>query len=397
MLFLSYWFVVFAALFFPTYWALPPRLRSVVVLAASIVFHGHFAGSAGVAPIVVIGATTFLAGRSGRSAARHVAIALVVATLVLYKYAPFLLEELVGLIAPDLGRTLAEHARAAIPATPPLAISFFAFEFVHYLVEVDRGREPIRSPRDFIIFALYWPSIVAGPIKRYQQFIPELEAGAVGVRLPDVATGGLRVALGLSKKVVADNLTAWIAFQDDRLHLLPPATRWAFLAALALRIVLDFGGYSDMAIGFARMQGVRLQENFDWPYLARSPADFWRRWHMSLSTWIRDYVYIPLGGGRAGTARKIANGLVAFLLCGLWHGAAWNFAVWGLYHGAGLALVTAVGSLGAFGARAAAFFERAWLLSWGMTTLFVAFGWLFFFYPVGEALRLLRLIVGGDV
>jgi alginate O-acetyltransferase complex protein AlgI len=163
---------------------------------------------------------------------------------------------------------------------------------------------------------------------------------------------------------------------------------------LALRIYLDFSGYSDMAIGYARMMGVRLPENFNWPYISHSIDEFWRRWHISLSSWIRDYVYIPLGGSRHGMARKIANGLIAFAICGLWHGANWNFLVWGLYHGAGLAICANYDRLGAPGRAVAAVFRRAPQLGMVVTFLFVAFGWLFFFYPVWEATRMLSLLVG---
>ena len=134
------------------------------------------------------------------------------------------------------------------------------------------------------------------------------------------------------------NLTLWIDFHAARFETLDLSTRWLFLLFLALRIYLDFSGYSDMAIGYAHMMGIRLPENFNWPYIARSIDEFWRRWHIWLSSWIRDYVYIPLGGSRHGPARRIINGLVAFTICGLWHGAAWNFALWGLYHGIGLAV-----------------------------------------------------------
>jgi len=393
VLFLSYWFVVFAAVFFGLYWLAPPRGRTALALAGSVVFHGHFAGPAGVAPVVVMGAATYFAGRSGRRGWCLAAITLVVGCLLAYKYCQFMLEGLLGLVAPESGRRAWESARGLLPAAPPLAISFFAFEFVHYLVEVLRGHPPIGSPREFATFAVYWPSIVAGPIKRYEQFLPQLEAGARALRRGDVATGALRVGLGVLKKFVADTLTVWISANTPGFATLPLASRWAFAVALALRIVLDFSGYSDMAIGFARMQGVRLPENFLWPYLARSPADFWRRWHVSLSSWIRDYVYIPLGGGRSGPARRMLNGLVAFALCGLWHGAAWNFVAWGVYHGVGLAVVTGVGNLGAPGLYLAAFFRRAWVLSWLLTMLFVGAGWFLFFHPLGQALEMLRLLV----
>jgi alginate O-acetyltransferase complex protein AlgI len=197
------------------------------------------------------------------------------------------------------------------------------------------------------------------------------------------------------KKCVADNLTAWLNHSGPNFGELDILWRWFFVACLAFRILLDFSGYSDMAIGFARMHGIVLPENFRWPYLARDLASFWQRWHISLSTWIRDYVYIPLGGGRRGPVRKAVNGLAAFALCGLWHGAGWNFLVWGLYHGIGLAVCSSYRNLpGGAGRGLAARFERYPHLAWALTLFYVAIGWLFFFYPLGQALHMLELLLG---
>jgi alginate O-acetyltransferase complex protein AlgI len=148
-----------------------------------------------------------------------------------------------------------------------------------------------------------------------------------------------------------------------------------------------------MAIGFARMHGIRLPANFNWPYLAENLSDFWKRWHISLSSWIRDYIYIVLGGNRVGPVRKVLNGLLAFAICGLWHGAGWHFLAWGLYHGAGLAVCSGYRRiLGTAGDRLAAVLARHRVLSWGLTMLYVSIGWLFFFYPVKDALRMIRVL-----
>src|SRR5262249_24320941 len=161
--------------------------------------------------------------------------------------------------------------------------------------------------------------------------------------------------------------------------------RWFFVAGLALRILLDFSGYSDLAIGFARMHGVRLPENFQWPYLALGLTSFWRRWHGSLSIWIRDYVYVALGGHPCGLARQASNGRLAFSLCGLWPGAGWNFLVWGLYRGVGLAVCANYRRvLGPVGEALAVRLERTPVISWAMTLVYVGIGWLFFFYPLRE-------------
>ncbi len=159
------------------------------------------------------------------------------------------------------------------------------------------------------------------------------------------------------------------------------------------RILLDFSGYSDIAIGCARMFGIKLPHNFTWPYLACSIADFWRRWHISLSSWIRDYVYVPLGGNRKGPLRKVVNGLLAFALCGLWHDAAFHFLIWGVYRGVGLAVVASYRRvLGRTGERIGRFMDRTRIAGWVLTFVFVHIGWLFFFYPVSNALYLARHI-----
>jgi alginate O-acetyltransferase complex protein AlgI len=281
-----------------------------------------------------------------------------------------------------------------LPGAYPLAISFFIFEFVHYLFEVRRGGEPIRNPLKFLLFAIFFPSLVAGPIKRYTQFLPSLaEATSQGARAADFAEGGWRVAVGFVKKVmIADQLTNYIDQAQPQFASESILSRWLIVIALALRILLDFSGYSDIAIGCARMLGIRLPENFNWPYLATNIRDFWQRWHISLSSWIRDYIYIPLGGNRHGRIRQALNGLAAFALCGLWHGPAWHFVIWGIYHGAGLVVSSTYRRVPGLGAAVALVLEKEPRLPWVLTLLFVGFGWLLFFYPVDEALTMTRLL-----
>ena len=283
-----------------------------------------------------------------------------------------------------------------LPATPPLAISFFTFEFVHYLYDVRKGRMRITSPLDFALFAIFFPSLVAGPIKRCGDFLPALHRGVASVgRREDVAVGLGRIALGFGKKiVVSDNLAQVINYYGPKFTHQPLGARWFLFAAIAFRILLDFSGYSDIAIGLARMFGITLPENFRWPYLARDLQEFWQRWHISLSTWIRDYIYIPLGGSRLGVARKIINGFIVFALCGLWHGAAWNFILWGVFHGAGLAICGNYRLLlGRWALASESFFERFPPLSWAITTAYVWFGWLLFFYPLPQAWKMAASLV----
>lgn len=390
MIFLSFWFVAFLLAFMPVFWiARHPGPRLVVLAIGCMLFHAHFAGPAGVIPIAVLGVLTYLCGLSRQPVLCLLGMAASITALVFYKYTLFLATSLIGLW-PGVGSLLAASSSPWLPAMPPLAISFFVFEFVHYLFDVRRGSPPIRNPLHFGLFAIFWPSLVAGPIKRYQEFVPALVKGVASVGSSDAVLGLMRVTGGMLKKVVADNLTLWLDFYAPQFETLGLRWRWVFLVLLALRIYLDFSGYSDMAIGYARMMGIRLPENFNWPYVARSIDEFWRRWHISLSSWIRDYIYIPLGGSRHGLARKILNGLVAFAICGLWHGAAWNFALWGLYHGAGLA-VSSNYRRGP-GRWIGAGLDRAPAVSHALTLLFVSFGWLLFFYPADRAWQMARLL-----
>lgn len=394
MIFTTYWFFAFAIGVVSIYWLLPkPELRLWFLAAACVVFHGHFAGPAGVAPIVVLMAITYLAGLSRRKWACIAAIVVCVAALAFYKYTLFLIGALVEPWQPGLAETLRDGTKAVMPGAPPLAVSFFAFEFVHYLYEVMKGGDPIRNPLRFLLFSIFFPSLVAGPIKRYQQFIPALEEGAQRARSEDFAAGCARIGLGFFKKVIiADNLTVWIDANQPQFESLGLMGRWLVVAAIAFRILMDFSGYSDIAIGAARLLGVKLPENFDWPYLARNVQDFWQRWHISLSSWIRDYVYIPLGGSRHGVARRVLNGLIAFGLCGLWHGPAWHFVIWGLYHGVGLAVCATYRSVPVLGPGVARVFEREPLAALVLTQLFCWLGWLLFFFPVTDALRMAALL-----
>jgi alginate O-acetyltransferase complex protein AlgI len=401
LIFTSYWFVYFAALYFLIYWlagwagSRAPAVRLWFMLGSCFVFHGHFAGAAGVAPIIALGLITYGAGLTRHKVFLYGAIAICVAALIFYKYTHFLALSVVGALSASWGEAIHQAAKSALPAAPPLAVSFFTFEFVHYLYDVSHGKPSIRKLSDFAAFGFFFPSLVAGPIKRYEQFLPSMHHGFRQVSLLDVQEGILRIAIGYFKKVViADNLTAFIQYQDDHIAQLGMGERWFLVAAIALRILMDFSGYSDIAIGLARLMGIRLPENFNWPYLSLNIREFWQRWHISLSSWIRDYIYIPLGGNRHGPFRRVANGLIAFGLCGLWHGPDWNFIVWGLYHGLGLAISSSYRvALGSVGRGLGNILDSLPALAWALTMLFVGIGWIFFFYPMGEACEFLRLLV----
>jgi alginate O-acetyltransferase complex protein AlgI len=394
-LFLSYWFVLFLAVLFPVYWfARSPLLRLWVLLVGCAVFHTHFAGPAGVIPIIVLATLTYLAGLTRKTWVCVPIIVLCVLALVFYKYTRFLGTEVLAYVWPH-ARDLVWHYQSRNWMMPPLAISFFVFEFVHYLVDVCRGGPAIKNPLGFALYSIFWPSIVAGPVKRYQDFMPALHQGIRTVNTQDVAVGVTRVGWGLFKKLIADTLTAFLTYWGPHFDSFDLLWRWGFVVGLGFRILLDFSGYSDMAIGFARMHGIRLMENFNWPYLATSITTFWHRWHISLSTWIRDYVYIALGGGRCGVLRKVGNGLLAFALCGLWHGAGWNFLVWGVYHGVGLAVSSNYRrALGGVGEAISRWLGENTPVAWGATMLYVMVGWVFFFYPLSDACHMVGLLFG---
>lgn len=399
MIFNTYWFFLALVPFLIIYWFTPrPLARMIVLLVFCAIFHTHFAGAAGVIPIIVLAVITYFCGRTQNKHAIAAAIGICVAALCFYKYLFFISDDIVGALNPELGKSFKLIFTTLLPATPPLAISFFTFEFVHYLYEVKKGGEPIKNPLHFALFSIFFPSLVAGPIKRYRQFIPSLDEAVKKIDWHNVVLGLVLVCSGFFKKLcLADNLTSYTEYYADKFHLIYLPERWVYLVALSFRIYLDFSGYSDIAIGLARMMGVTLPANFNWPYIALNIRDFWHRWHISLSLWIRDYVYIPLGGNRHGMARAIFNGALAFALCGLWHGAHWNFIVWGLYHGLGLSICLAyVTVLGNAGIKIQSFLAKYWLIKWLATYLFVAFGWLLFFFPLPEAIDKFMLLFSPD-
>jgi alginate O-acetyltransferase complex protein AlgI len=397
MIFTTYWFLVFVVVAVGGFHAVPgPRWRLLWLAAACATFHIHFAGPAGVLPIIVLMIITFLAGRTGDRKVCAWAMAVCVSALCFYKYALFLIAELVGPLSPGLSAGLDHAARALMPGAPPLGISFFTFEFVHYLFEVRRGGEPIRSPLRFLLFSIFFPSLVAGPIKRYAQFLPSLEAAAKApASLQEFSAGLMRVGVGFAKKIlVADQLTLYIDRWQPHFSEESLLGRWVILAAIAFRILMDFSGYSDIAIGCAQTLGIRLPENFNWPYLAHNLQEFWQRWHISLASWLRDYVYIPLGGSRHGWSRRILSGMAAFALCGLWHGPAWHYVVWGLYHGAGLAVCVTYERIPVLGPRLALALRKEPMAGRALTLVFAWLGWLVFFYPVNEAVHMAGQLFG---
>jgi alginate O-acetyltransferase complex protein AlgI len=398
VIFNTSWFFLFLILFYCLLWLVPsPKARLFYVLVCSVVFQFHFAGPAGVLPIFIMAlATYFFAlwiprygeGSSGRRWVFILSLLAPVGGLIAYKYRTLLLAPLVALVKEPAGGWLS--ALAAQPALP-LGLSFFTFEFVHYLTDIYRGRgAPVRNPFKFGIFCFFFPSIVSGPIKRFQPFLAQLEGGLPSPPLSRVGLGAAQLLLGFFKKlVIADSATMLIHLLEKRTDL-TFAPMCLLLMLLSVRILFDFSGYSDIAIGLGKMIGLELPANFNFPYIARNITEFWQRWHISLSSWIRDYIYISLGGNRYGTFRKFLNLLVTMFLCGLWHGASWHFGLWGIYHGLGLVLHDTWGKT-AVGRRFASWRWSRWA-GIGINNVFVAYGWLLFFYPVAEVMKYTRCL-----
>jgi alginate O-acetyltransferase complex protein AlgI len=260
--------------------------------------------------------------------------------LAYFKYCNFFLENLNGVLGATGVRL--PHLDILLPA----GISFYTFKTMSYVIDVYRRElKPTHSLLDYVMFVTFFPELIAGPIVRASVFLPQMST-SIGPTRERLALGGSAFLLGMTKKMLADRLGMLAApvFADPRHY--GAVTLWAAAVEFSLQIYCDFSGYSDMAIGTARMMGYRLPENFDMPYLSASITEFWRRWHITLSSWLRDYLYIPLGGNRKGPGRTYANLMLTMLLGGLWHGASWNFVVWGGLHGAALALHRRIGARG---------------------------------------------------
>lgn len=248
--------------------------------------------------------------------------------LLYFKYASFIAQIILDATGRPFGNL------SFLPAALPLGISFYTFHALSYLVDVYRADvRAERSIRDMILYIAMFPQLVAGPLIRYKMIADEIQRPRLSI---ERTAQGIRLFIvGLSQKVLIANT---LSVNADAIFALPPdllsqPLAWVGIVCYTLQIYFDFGGYSLMAMGLAFMIGFTFPQNFNYPYVAHSMMDFWRRWHISLSAWFRDYVYIPLGGNRKSPARIYVNLTLVFLLCGLWHGAAWNFLVWGLAHG----------------------------------------------------------------
>ncbi|MGB3455023.1 MAG: MBOAT family O-acyltransferase [Litorimonas sp.] len=331
--------------------------RNVLLLAASLFFYAWGEGAGLALLLLSIGVNHWLSHRIARRAKPWLAIGIAVnlALLVAFKY--------LGLITETVGLPRVEPRL-------PLGISFFTFQAMSLLVDVARGSAPAKNVLRTGLYISMFPQLIAGPIVRWDEI--RVQIGERQESWERFCDGTRLFVLGLAQKVlIADSVAsvADAAFGADAATLGPTAA-WLGLAAFTIQIYYDFAGYSNMAIGLGRLFGFELPRNFEHPYSAASFREFWRRWHMTLSRWFRDYLYIPLGGSRAGEARTYRNLLIVFVLCGLWHGAAWTFLFWGLWHGAFL-VAERVSEKGGFPRV-----PRA--VGVAYTVLFVALGWVLF-------------------
>jgi len=317
----------------------------------------------------------------GRTAIAAVVIVVDLLVLAYFKYFEFLVGNSVGLIAPDsvemLNLAFARHKTEGIPP----GISFYTFQMIAFLVDTIRGGDrKIFRLSDYLNFASFFPQIIAGPIERRADLFPQIRSFRLNLRAVNVEAGLQWLFLGLfMKMVLSDNLSRFIQYNEtDNAYIILLS-----IYLFGLKIYCDFAGYSFIALGIARALGIKLTLNFNAPYTATNIQDFWRRWHVTLSNWFRDYVYFPLGGSRSKWV--YANVVVVFAICGLWHGAGWNFVIWGAYHGALMGAHRLVrGSLAGLGYSSV----RQWnWLGWLLTFSSSMFGWLFFMETDFQLLR----------
>ncbi|GAA4493456.1 MBOAT family protein [Hymenobacter ginsengisoli] len=385
MLFNSLHFLVFFPVVIGLYFALPGRWRAPLLLVSSYYFYLSWKPAYG----LLLAATTLLDYFSGVRMSRlaspaqrrpwlYLSLASNLGTLFIFKYFNFFTHTAVELAA-------ALHVPFAAPTLAlalPVGVSFYTFQSVAYIVDVYQGKLAAEQHLGrFALFVAFWPQLVAGPIERGGQMLPQLQQPH-GFDYGRVASGLRLMAWGMFKKVVIADRLALLANPafDHPQGFEGPALLVA-VAAFTGQIYADFSGYTDLARGAARVLGYNLVLNFRQPYLATSVGDFWRRWHMSLSSWFRDYVYIPLGGSRAGKVRTQLNVFIVFLLSGLWHGASWTFILWGALHGTYLIAESLTAPSRAALAQRLRLPARPGLqrlLSTGTTLALVAYAWIFF-------------------
>ena len=384
--------ITFLFLFLPVvlavYYIAPEKYKNIILLISSIIFYAWGEPVYVVLMILSILLNYFCGLDIGSKAEdpvrakRSVIFAVVVNILILgfFKYYGFLAETLNGLLPVDI-----PYRELSLP----IGISFYTFQAISYVLDVYRKK--VKPQNSLLLYAVYismFPQLIAGPIVRYIDIEEQLTNRKTSVvRLGQGAALFIR---GLAKKAVIANMTGEIFQQisDMQASQMTVLMAWLGCISYAFQIYFDFSGYSDMALGLGRMFGFEFRKNFDYPYISRSITEFWRRWHISLSTWFREYVYIPLGGNRCSAARNMVNLMIVWTLTGMWHGAAWNFIVWGVYYGVLLVMEKYV--WGASVDQLPSPVRRIYSL------VLILIGWVFFFSPsIGYALRYLAAMFGG--
>ena len=327
--------VTFLCIFFPIVFLLHAvlpngKMRNAALILASLLFYAY-GEPVYVILLLVSVALNYLfglgvAGRK-KKAVLTAAVIVNIGLLFVFKYAGFFVSSLNSLLP----------GSAALPVPKlslPIGISFYTFQALSYVIDVYRGQTEVqRKFFRLLLYVSFFPQLIAGPIVKYHDI--EKEIATRNAAVDDIFSGLTRFSIGLGKKVLIANTMAYAA---DTIFAMPASNvgllaSWVGAIAYVLQIYFDFSGYSDMAIGLGRMFGFHFLENFNYPYISDSIREFWRRWHISLSTWFRDYLYIPLGGNRKGRTRTIINKYIVFFCTGFWHGANWTFLIWGLFHG----------------------------------------------------------------
>ncbi|MGK5094433.1 MBOAT family O-acyltransferase [Deltaproteobacteria bacterium TL4] len=331
---------IFLFLFLPgfllVYYGAPSRLKNVTALMGSLVFYVWGAPTF-IVLILISNSVDYVLSQKIELHQKNVfskvyltlGILLNAGVLLYFKYSNFLVEE-INTVLNNLGFNALPWTSIALP----IGISFLTFQKISYLLDVYRQTTaPAKTLVDYMLYVLFFPQLIAGPIVRYHDISTQLHERSH--RLEDVLEGAFRFTMGLAKKILIADSLGYVADQIFGMEVSSIPTHYAWLGIMAYtyQIYFDFSGYSDMAIGLARMMGFGLLENFNYPYLAANISDFWRRWHISLSRWMKEYLYLSLGGNRKGSSRTYVNLWLVFVVSGLWHGANWTFLLWGIYHG----------------------------------------------------------------
>jgi alginate O-acetyltransferase complex protein AlgI len=366
---------------------LKQNLNNLVLFLLSLFFYYWSSGKFILVFLLSILVNTALGWGIGVSVKKKCLVSLGVvfnlSVLIYFKYYNFFYDQAAAISLHLFGSPMTPHAAIFLP----IGISFYTFMAISYLVEVYQGRVRYASLLNFGAYLTLFPHLVAGPIVRYSELEAELDHRQVTMEM--FFEGVWRFSLGMGKKVILANNLGVVA---DKVFALPAselttALAWVGIASYTLQIYYDFSGYSDMAIGLARFFGFHFPENFNQPYLSKSITEFWRRWHITLSRWFRDYVYIALGGNRRSPLHTYINLFIVFLLCGLWHGAAWNFMIWGMFHGIILVVERILKTRFDIVSKG--------ILGNGLTLFLVMVGWVFFRSPSFEqALSYLSAMFG---